>query len=331
MGMTLRLGILGAGYIGGVHVQVLASDARVQIVGVGDAAPARAEELAARVGATACSGPDAPARLLDLGIDAIYICVPNMQHACMARQALEAGIHVFLEKPFATTVEDARTLLEVARRARGLCQVGHSRRFAPVYQFARRALENGFVAYSADIKMNRGELQRPPWTADPQVTGGFLYETPIHQFDLVRWLLGEVAWVHALAARNCYSDFDDFAVLVALRDGRFCTLTTCAHTGWLFPFERWELHGEHRTLVIEELDRVALSHGLDAETEVHDYAQLTFAQKGGYAQEDRAFIDAILTGRPPPVTAEDGFRAVLLADAIYRSVREQRPVEVPQE
>lgn len=327
--MTLRVGILGAGYIGGVHAQVLAGDARVQVTAVGDATPERAQELAARVGAASFSGTDALRRMLDAGIDAVYICVPNVQHARAAMQALEAGMHVFLEKPFATTVEDARALLDTARRARGLCQVGHSRRFAPVYQFARRALENGFVVYSADIKMNRGELQRPSWTADAQVTGGFLFETPIHQFDMIRWLLGEVRWVHALAASNCYSDLDDFAVLMALRDGRFCTLTTCAHTGWLFPFERWELHGNHRTLVTEELDRVALSHGLDAETEVHDYAQLPFAQKGGYAQEDHAFVDAAVQGTPPPVTAEDGFRAVLLADAVYRSVRERRPVDVP--
>lgn len=329
--MTLRVGILGAGYIGGVHAQILASDARLQITAAGDATPERARELAARLGAASFGGADALLHMLDAGLDVVYICVPNVQHARAAMQALDAGVHVFLEKPFATTVEDGRALRDTARRARGLCQVGHNRRFAPVYQFARRALEHGFVAYSADIKMNRGELQRPPWTADPLVTGGFLFETPIHQFDMIRWLLGEVAWVHALAARNCYSDFDDFAVLLALRDGRFCTLTTCAHTGWRFPFERWELHGNHRTLVTEELDRVALSHGLDAETEVHDFAQLPFAQKGGYAQEDRAFIDAILQGTSPLVTAEDGFRAVLLADAIYRSVRERRPVEVPQE
>jgi myo-inositol 2-dehydrogenase/D-chiro-inositol 1-dehydrogenase len=326
--MALRVGILGAGYIGSLHAQVLASDARVQLTAVGDAVAERAEELAAHYGAVPCSGPHALPRMLEAGVDALYICVPNVQHAAAALQALQAGVHVFLEKPFATTLDDAQALLETAQAAPGVCQVGHSRRFAPVYQFVRQALEQGFVAYSADIKMNRGELQRPPWTADPAVTGGFLYETPIHQCDLIRWLLGDVAWVHALAAANCYRDLDDFAVLLALRDGRFCTLTTCAHTGWLFPFERWELHGDHRMLVTDELERVALTTGLDAETVVRDYAQLPFAQKGGYVQESRAFVDAVLSGGPALVTAEDGYHAVALAAAIDRSARQHRIVEL---
>src|ERR671937_549016 len=117
--MALRVGILGAGYIGSLHAQVLATDSRVQLRAVGDALP----------------------RMLEAGVDAIYVCVPNVQHAATAMQALHAGVHLFLEKPFATTLDDAQALLETARAAPGQCQVGHSRRFAPVYQVVRQALD----------------------------------------------------------------------------------------------------------------------------------------------------------------------------------------------
>src|SRR5439155_1680650 len=81
--------------------------------------------------------------------------------------------------PMATTLREAQQIREATRASRGLYQIGHNRRFAPVYTFARQQIQAGFVPTSANIKMNRGELRQPPWVADTRVTGGFLYESTV--------------------------------------------------------------------------------------------------------------------------------------------------------
>ena len=65
--------------------------------------------------------------------------------------------------------------------------------------------------------MNRGELLKPEWTGNPEITGGFLYETPIHMFDMMRFLFGEVESLHAIGSTHEYKEIDDFSVLLKFK------------------------------------------------------------------------------------------------------------------
>lgn len=325
--MPVRVGVLGAGFIGRVHALNLRRDARVAIVGVADVVPQAAARLAAEVEARPFPDVDA---LLNAGVNALYVTTPNTHHVDPVLRALAAGVHVFTEKPMATSLEDAWRIREAARRSRAACQVGFNRRFANVYQFARRLIEEGrLVPFLAQLKHNRGELQQPPWTGDPTVTGGYLYETPVHLFDMARHLLGGVAVVQGWARQSVYRELDGFTVLLRFRSGVLASLTSVAHASWLFPSERVEIYGEHRAVVTEELERAAFSPGAREEVQVIDCATLPFEQKWGYVAEDRSFIDTVLGEHPPAVTAEDGYRATELVEACYRAVREDRPVALP--
>src|SRR5260370_41012511 len=122
--------------------------------------------------------------------DAVYITAPNTRHVELALRALAAGKHVFCEKPMATTMADARRVLEAAQASSRVFQVGHNRRFSEVYSRVQQLLAAS-PPHTAHIKMNRGELLNPAWTADESVTGGFLFETPIHMFDMRRFQFGE--------------------------------------------------------------------------------------------------------------------------------------------
>src|SRR5260370_19708246 len=95
-----------------------------------------------------------------------------------------AGRDVFGEKPMATTMEDARRVLEAAQASGRVFQVGHNRRFSKVYSRVRQLLA-ACLPHTAHIKMNRGELLKPAWTADQAVTGRLLFETPIRKFDII--------------------------------------------------------------------------------------------------------------------------------------------------
>jgi myo-inositol 2-dehydrogenase / D-chiro-inositol 1-dehydrogenase len=316
--MALKLGIIGAGYIGTVHAKNLMMDGRVQIVGVADVVTNKAEDLARLVGRRPFPSAEA---LLEAGVEAVYVCTPNTLHTEAVLAALKRNVHVFSEKPMATTLSEARQILEATRTSRVRYQIGHNRRFAPVYTFAKQKILEGFAPTSANVKMNRGELQQPPWVSDTHVTGGFLYESTMHLLDMMRWLMGEVLDVECRAQSNIYHELHDFVMLLTFANGRHCAFSSCAHTSWAFPFERIELYGAHAQIVTEEMERVTYSPDLGQAILRHDFFQLNMPEKWGYREEDTRFVDAIIVGKPPSVTAEDGYKAIELVEACYRSAQ----------
>ncbi|HLW49236.1 MAG TPA: Gfo/Idh/MocA family oxidoreductase [bacterium] len=325
--MPVKVGILGAGFIGRVHALNLKADPRVTLAGIADAAPAAAARLAAEVQTAAL--PDLAA-LLDAGADAVYVATPNTHHVEPVLAALAHGAHVFSEKPMATSLEAAWRIRQAAEQSRGVYQIGFNRRFANVYAFAKRLIDDGRLRpLAAQMKHNRGELRQPPWTSDVSVTGGFLYETPVHLFDMARFLFGDVAELQGWARRNLYAEQDAFALLLRFESGVIASVTSVAHAGWLFPSERVELYGDHASVVTEELERAAYSAGPRVQVEAIDCTAMPFEQKWGYAAEDRLFIDAVLGGRPPAVTAADGYRATELVVASYQAVRDDRRIPLP--
>src|SRR5436853_208608 len=116
----LKIGIIGAGYIGSLHATALARDERVEVVAVHDAISDRAEKLARTIGATVYMSAD---KLIEVS-DAVYIATPNTEHTELALAGIRAGKHIFCEKPLATSLDDARLILEAASQREGVFQVG---------------------------------------------------------------------------------------------------------------------------------------------------------------------------------------------------------------
>jgi myo-inositol 2-dehydrogenase/D-chiro-inositol 1-dehydrogenase len=313
----IRIGIIGAGYIAGVHAGILANDERVELCSVHDVVAGCAERIAHSFGATVAASAEGVIE----SCDAVYITTPNTKHVPLAIAAAEAGKHVFCEKPLATTVSDAQLVFEKARSCNGVFQVGHNRRFAPVYATLREMLRDTHKPHSAHIKMNRGELLKPVWTGDPSVTGGFLFETTIHMFDMMRFLFGEIDSLLAIGSTHEYAEVDDFSVLLKFASGLHATLASSADASWLFPFERVEVFCHHSTLVTREMETLVCSTNIAGHFTEQSMQQLSREEKWGYLQEDRAFIDAIMNNSPPLVTAYDGLMSVKLVEAVYESVR----------
>ena len=313
----IRIGIIGAGYIGGVHASVLGKDDRARVAAVHDVAVESAQLLARSNGATASQSAE---ELIETS-DAVYITTPNTKHTELALAAVAAGKHVFCEKPMATNLDDARKVMDAAGESRAVFQVGHNRRFAPVYARLKQMLAEEVVPHSAHVKMNRGELINPEWVGDATVTGGFLYETTIHIFDMMRFLFGEVTQLSALGSTHEYPEVDDFSMLLGFASGVHASLCSSADASWLFPFERVEVFAHHRTITTREMETLIYSEGLEGRQVNLSMHQLSKEEKWGYAQEDRAFVDSIINGRPAAVSALDGYKAVELVDACYRAVR----------
>lgn len=312
----VRIGIIGTGFIGNVHGRIYSRDERAEIAALYDIIPERAEMTAKTIGGRVCESRE---ELLERS-DAVLICAPNRTHKEIALDAIAAQKHVFCEKPFSIGVDDAAALRDAANRSECVFQVGHNRRFAPVYASLKHLLQ-GDAAHSAHIKMNRGELKNPVWTGDVNVTGGFLYETTIHLFDMMRFQFGEISELVAYGSQHEYPELDEFSVIFKFRSGFHCTFASSSDASWHFPFERIEVFCHHRTIVTEEMERLLDSRGMDANFETHAWHMTEKEERWGYVQEDRAFIDSILTGSPPAVTADDGFKSVELVEAVYSAVR----------
>lgn len=311
-----KIGIIGAGYIGGVHASILARDERVQVAAVYDLDHQCAQRLARAHEALVTADPN---EVIDR-CDAVYITTPNTQHVSLTLAALDAGKHVFCEKPLATSITDAESVFNKAKGLQSVFQVGHNRRFAPVYATLKQLLVEKHVPHSAHVKMNRGELLNPVWTGDPTITGGFLYETPIHMFDMMRFLFGEVESLHAIGSKHEYRELDDFSVLLRFANGMHATMATAADASWLFPFERVEVFCHHATFVTREMETLVCSTNLEGHFTEQSMQQLARDEKWGYMQEDRAFVDSIVNGTPPLVTALDGLMSVELVNAVYESI-----------
>jgi len=313
----IKIGFLGAGYIAGVHASILARDDRVQIAAVHDLRKAPAEQLARSTGAAVAHSV---AEVLAT-CDAIYITTPNTKHTELAIVAVEERKHVFCEKPMATTLAEAGRVLKAADKSEAVFQVGHNRRFAPVYAELKRMLSETHQPHSAHLKMNRGELLKPEWVGNPEITGGFLYETTIHMFDMMRFLFGELATVQAVGSKHEYREIDDFSALFTFQNGMHATLSSSADASWMFPFERVEVFCHHATIGTREMESLVYSEGLAGKQIEHSMHQLSKEEKWGYAQENRAFVDAIVDGTAPAVSAVDGYKSVEIVEAVYESIR----------
>jgi myo-inositol 2-dehydrogenase/D-chiro-inositol 1-dehydrogenase len=314
--MTVRVGIVGAGNMGRTHANVLREDEHVEILGVVDIIPAKAQELAESTVSRAFPNVEA---LLDAGVEAIYVTTPNTQHVPTTLVALEKNIHVFCEKPMTTSLKEAKQVLEAARVSKAVYQAGHNRRFAPVYRYLKERIEAGFTPYLANAKQNDGDWFNPPWITDLSLTGGFLYESSVHLLDMLRWLMGDVVSVQARAKANVYDVLNDFAILLTFEGDRFAVFSSSAHASWAFPFEHLEIVGEHAFIRSEELDRVVHSPGLEQKTLTLEYKQLPHADKWGYREEDSRFIQACLGEMPSAVDAEEAYKSIELCEACYLS------------
>lgn len=303
------------------HLPALPLTGRAEARAIFDPDRARAEQLAGQFQIARVASSLSEAVSSD-DIDAVVIASPNSFHREGVERAVEAGKHVFCEKPMATTLEDAQRIHEAAAASGKVFQVGHNRRFAPVYKNVKKLLEAS-PSHCAHIKMNRGELLNPVWVGDAAVTGGFLFETPIHMFDMMRFLLGEIVSVQARESRK-----DDFSMLVEFEGGQHATFVTSADTSWFFPYESVEVYGEYSTIRTEEMEKLEWRIGLDKPTSVENFANLTREEKWGFAEEDRLFVDAILGDGKPPVTSYDGLKSVEMTMAVYQSAKEKTAVRL---
>jgi UDP-N-acetylglucosamine 3-dehydrogenase len=313
---VLRVGVVGLGIAGGRHLAAYASDRRVQITAVSDVDRSRGEDAAERFGASYYHDYE---ELLESDVDAVSVCVPHSLLAPVAVRSAQRGKHVLLEKPMATSVAEADSVIAAFEEWDTLLMVGFVHRFRDEALRAKEALRQGAIGEPylvIDRSSIGGDSLAPAWIWDPaQSGGGVLFYSGVHSVDRVRWLAeDEVAGLTATTARLAHvADVEDYAV-GTMRFGRGLMATFIQNFTPLAAGSRWdtEVYGSEGSLFMRTGVGFEI-HTQGGKTEHKATDDLRFLRQ---AQE---FVSSIAESRAPCVGGADGRAALAVVEAMYRS------------
>jgi len=322
--MTVRVGFAGAGGIAGAHMNMLQAIEGVQISAVADKRMDRARTVAARYVAKAY---ETCAEMLDAEeLDALYVCVPPFAHDDLEITAAKRGIHLFVEKPIALSMEKARIVRDAVRVSGIVTAVGYHWRYQSNTDKARELLAAKTVGMVQGYWMSG--FPEVSWWRRMELSGGQVLEQTTHIFDLARCLCGDITEVYAAYAVRASGNIDDFDVYdvgtatVKFESGAIgCFSNTCLLSQ---PYTVG-LHIVARDLVIE-------LHG-DMKVIEPGHTEIFSAGQNPMLEESRAFIHAVQTGDRTPIRSdyEDAVKSLAVSLACNESAASGMPAVVPLE
>lgn len=334
--MATRITIVGAGKIGHKHASVLHSIRGAEVAHIVDVDPEAAERTAEAVDATVITLEEALSNT-----DAVYVCTPDGNHAGIARDAIDAGAHTFVEKPLAVDPEAAGELVAAADKSDAVHMVGHILRFDTRYRRLKRTIDgDGFGSVCAAMAtrlVSRGRVRR---TGDVSTsdTSGPAMRLGVHDFDILQWLVdAELAAVSAHSADGkLRAEGYDVADVVTIA-GEFTSGATASLTlGFCLP------HGHPGSIVdttIIGTEQTAQLDASGAETQVWDddggsyldthlWPEINGHPDGALERESRQFLNMIDVDGGSPVPFAAGYSAVAVAAAIERAIKTREYVSV---
>ena len=300
-GGGLRIGVIGVGVMGSNHARVLAELPGVKLVGVADPDRKRCDQVARSLG---CASFSDAGELTRRGVDAVTIAAPTHLHRDIAIDCAARGIHVMVEKPIASTIEESRAIVAAARRAGVTLMVGHVERFNPAVQSIKRAIKDQDILSIAITRVG----PFPPRMSNV----GVVIDLAVHDIDLIRWFTdSEIVEIQPQTS-SAVAEREDIALL------QFRTASgVLAHinTNWLTPFKA-------RTIHIATRDKYLIADLLTLQvTECFGFQpDGSYSMRHlsvGYAEPLRselvAFVNAIRTGETPAVTGEEAVASLEIA------------------
>lgn len=321
-----RVGLVGAGGISQVHAAGWAALG----VPVTVYSHLGADELAAQYGFAVA--PDLDALLA--ASDVVDIVTSSSSHSGLALAAIAAGKHVICEKPLSVTAADARALVDAAAAAGVRLLPAHVVRFFPEYAELKRQVDGGRIGEPAVLRFVRGgQAPRPgSWFFDENAGGGIVLDQMIHDLDQARWLAGEVGQVYAVqsppSVDGTVPDIVTAHVTLTHLGGAISHLQgTWGPVGAVFRTSA-DVAGTRGTLAIDSHADAATTLDLPYGTAGDGYLPPATHAVSPYTTQLAAFLRAIETGEQTRVSAEDGVRAVALAEAAAESIRTGRAVDI---
>ena len=316
---AVRVGVLGAGnFAGAVLFPALAKLPQIEKVAVASASGLHAHSAAAKFGFQRAAA-DENELLADPGINTFAILTRHDLHAGQVARALQAGKHVFCEKPLALNTEQLDEIQEaLAQNPACLLTVGFNRRFAPLAKRLHAFLADRQEPLVAHYRVNAGFLPLSHWTQDPEQGGGRIIGEGCHFIDFLAFLVGAppvAVQAQALPDQGRYRE-DNILLTFTFPDGSLGSVAYLANGDKAFPKERVEVFCGGRVAVLDDFRTLEL---------VRDGRRTTvrarLRQDKGHRGEWEAFAAAILAGGPPPIAYADLFGVTRASFAAVEAVR----------
>ncbi len=303
----LKIALVGAGNLARwVHLPNIREFQNVGLRAVHSANGARGKSYARRFKADYCAS-DYDEILRDPEVDAVLIATRNQHHARQTLDALNAGKHVFVEKPMALTDEECRSIEQAVERSKLILTVGFNRRFAPYYVAVRQQLERRTGPAVINCRVNSPGISGSYWMADPAIGGAILGEA-CHFVDLLYWLTGsEPLSVSAYSLPRGKTEpigENNLVAIFQFADGSVANLTYATVGSRASAGERIEVFAQGIGAATEDFKKLSILGNMRRNSSKF------WADKGYHAQL-KDFFESIRESRSPAVTVRDGSRATI--------------------
>jgi myo-inositol 2-dehydrogenase/D-chiro-inositol 1-dehydrogenase len=331
----LRFGVLGVGRIGKIHAENLVNRIEgTEVAALSDVLPDQLAAVAARLGVPR-TYPDYRQVLQLPDVDAVAICTPTDTHCQLILDAAAAGKHIFCEKPVDLSIEKIERVNEAVQKCGVQLMVGFNRRFDPNFLKVRELVKSGKIGVPHVLRITSRDPAPPP-EHYIRASGGLFLDMTIHDFDMARYLMGEVAEVYARAnvlvdpVFEKAGDWDTAIVTLAFRSGAIGAIDNSRKAVYGYD-QRVEVFGSEGMVTVK--NNTPDNHVCLDRTGVHSALPLNFFMDRyteSYLGEMRAFVDALRNNQAVPVSGTDGLAAVVIGLAAATSVRENRPVKLTE-
>lgn len=332
MSDELRIGLIGLGAMGANHLRTWQEVSAGRVVAVADP---DADLAQARIGDRKIAWYADHREMLDRErLDAVCVCVPSEHHAAVGLDVIDSGVHVLIEKPIATTLEDGLRLTSRARIAGVKLMVGHVERFNPAVQRAQELVAEGAIG-----RVFRAHATRVGPLPLRIKDAGVAVDLATHDLDIMQLVLGkEITRIYAEGTRFAHPEHEDM-VSCLLRfgdDGPYGLLDV----NWLTPEKRRELtiigeggmlRAEYLTQDLRLTEAASPDSGWPELSRLHGDCEsreirLALRRVEPLRAELEAFAACIVDDTPEPVSGRDGCRALAAALAVRESAAASRPV-----
>ncbi|WP_031506125.1 inositol 2-dehydrogenase [Streptomyces megasporus] len=328
----LDIALFGSGRIGRVHADTIASGARTRLSWVCDPVPDAADRLAGQYGAKAAK--EAEEVLSDPAVDAVVIASPTPTHLDLITAATAAGKAVLCEKPIDLDLERVDACWERISAFDPRVMIGFNRRFDPSFADLHARVAAGEIGRLEHLVITSRDPEPPP-AEYAAVAGGIFRDMTIHDFDMARFLLGDIVEVHAMAAPvgaggpEGSGEADHAVVTLRSVDGRLCQIANSRSCAFGYD-QRIEAFGTKGMLQATNRTPTGVRAYTASGVETASPYLRFFLERyqDAYRRELEWFAEAVESGAPLSPGYADGRAALVLADAARESVRTGRTVAV---
>ena len=338
---TYRFGIIGCGKIAKRHAVAISEIENARLVAVSDKIKERAVEFAKKYGSDIEVYEDYLELLNRENVDVISICTPNFLHAKMGIDAAKRKKHIIMEKPIATELNDARSLINTAKANSVKLTVMYQVRFEYPLDLLKKAVQEGrfgkLSASTLSLRWNRNQeyFNDLPWIGDLEKGGGILLNQLVNYIDLLLWVLGPVKSVFAYTAtRHNIKAEDQVAAVLKFDSGVLGVIE-----GSLNVFKEsldcsFSVLGDKGTAILggshaNKIKKWSFGDGLDSEEEIisqQDSRPAPTEFGTGHNAVIKNMIYSIENNKEPYITPESSLDSLNLALAIFKSVSENREI-----